>query len=152
MSDEKKRAVAAERDSIVGLFCLLDMLENTDEQNERTVKRTKYGLRDYRLIKSKLEKLCRDVFMTIPIEQMHQIKRQMQMSYLKMVQYNAPGRETDNLWVMDIDDAIKLITMASKGACMLCDGKVKDCPLSRLIDELPVEVNDTFLVACKGGF
>lgn len=151
MSNEKKRAVAAERDSIVGLFCMLDYLVSTNDQNENTVKRTKYGLRDYRLIMTKLQKMCKDVFMTIPADQMHQIKRQMEMSYLKLAMYNDPGKREAGLWVVDNDDLVTLISMAAQGACMLCDGKKKDCPLSRLIDELPIQVNDTFLVACKGG-
>lgn len=151
MTDNRKRAVAAERDSIVGMFRVLDILAQTNEQNERTVKRAEYGLRDYRLIMSKLEKLLRRVFMTIPADQMHQIKRQMEMSYLKLAMYTSPGKKEDGLWVVDNDDLVELISMASQGACMLCDGKRKDCPLSRLMDELPVQVNDTFLVACKGG-
>ncbi|MBR4079685.1 MAG: hypothetical protein IKK29_05690 [Christensenellaceae bacterium] len=151
MSYKKRRAVAKERDSIVGLFCMLDYLVSTNDQNEDTVRRSKYGLRDYRLIMTKLQKLCKDVFMTIPVEQMYQIKRQMQLSYLKMVQYNAPSREKSNRWVMEIDDIIKLITYASRGACFLCNGDKKNCELSRLMDELPVEVKDTLLVACKGG-
>lgn len=151
MIEEKKRMVAAERDSMIGMFRMLDLMAQTNDQNEKTVSRVKNGLRNYRTIMTKLENMCKEVFMTVPLEQMHQIKRQMQQSYLRLTMYGDVGRKDDGTWVVDNNDIVALITMAAKGECMLCDGKRKNCVLARLMEELPVQVNDTFLVACKGG-
>lgn len=148
---DKKRATSAERDSIIGLFQVMDILHYASPQDERTVKRIKNGLRDYRLISKKLENLCRDVLMTIPIEQMRQIRRQMEATHLAQVRKGDVLKKDDTLWVMEVGDIIKLITMATHGACMLCSGDKKGCELSRMIDELPIEVKDGFLIACKGG-
>ena len=73
------------------------------------------------------------------------------MTRLLMTIGGPVGKQSDDLWVLDTQDAVNLIIMASKGECMLCDGDRKNCFLSRMIDELPVAISDTFCVSCKGG-
>ena len=43
MIEEKKRMVAAERDSMIGMFRMLDLMAQTNDQNEKTVSRVKNG-------------------------------------------------------------------------------------------------------------
>lgn len=151
MTDNKKRVVAAERDSIIAWIRILDAMVKARDQDERTARRVKNGLRDYRLLIATMKRLVGNINASIPEEQKAQVRKQAEMTRLLMTIGGPVGKQSDDLWVLDTQDAVNLIILASKGECMLCDGDRKNCFLSRMIDELPVAISDSFRVSCKGG-
>lgn len=145
---ERKRINAQQREAFVALYAGAQLLSEYEADFAAMARRVPNGYRDIKLIMSVLEKLLIKMLDTIPAEQLQTIRRQMEMSEIRVATKNYAARKNDD-WVLSRDDIGALVTAAASN-CMLCDNKSgAGCGLSRLMDELPVEVVNTLYVGCK---
>ena len=145
---ERKRINAQQREAFVALYAGAQLLSQYEDDFVSVAKRVKHGHRDIKMIMAVLEKLLVNMLETIPLEQLQAIKRQMSMSEIRVAAKNYTANRSDD-WVMSREDINSLVVAAS-AACLTCDNTDgKGCELSRLIDELPVEVVNTLYVGCK---
>lgn len=144
------RMNANTREAFTILYAVSAALRHVEQHLEPLTKRVQNGWRDLRAAESLLDK-CVDALMdTVPPEQLMTIKHQMDVSTFKIAIKPVGKARDDAPWVVEKDDLTTLVKYAVDNTCVLCDGKQK-CELRSLLDELPVKIENDWIMPCRGG-
>lgn len=145
---ERERINARQREAFVALYGGAQLLDKYYADFAALSRRVPNGYRDYKLTMSVLEKLLGKLLDTIPADQLQTIQRQMSMSEIRVATRDYTGKRHDD-WLLSRDDISTLVNAAAE-RCMTCENETgAGCGLSRLIDELPVDVVNTLYIGCK---
>lgn len=152
--DNRKRLPSMAREAFQ-IFCACQgMLGGLESHFEPIVKRVPNGWRDFKLVKSKFDRLVVDIIDTLPPDQIKTILAQLRASELRLIVKKADSMPTDQ-WMMDRGDLAHLANKAIETTCIACDGSCKNqCRLRKIVDDLPVDIMGVgeMSMACKGGF
>lgn len=146
---ERKHMNADTRDAFVLLYATGMTLRQVQDHMVYLSRRARNFQRRIRMAQSLLLNLSDEIMKTITPEQLLSIKQQMEGSYIKIARKDA-GKPDNGTWVMTRDELSKLVQYAVENNCVLCDGKQK-CELRRLLRDVPVSIENTHMMACKGG-
>ena len=151
---EVKRLPSQAREAFQ-IFCACQgMLGSLESYFEPIMRRVPNGWRDFRLAKSRIDRLAVDIIGTLPPDQIRTVIAQLKSSELRLIVKKFDEIPTDQ-WMMDRGDLAHLANKAIETTCIACDGSCKNqCKLRRIVDDLPVDlmqVGITFM-ACKGNF
>lgn len=141
----KKRLTASERDAILRMNVVLEILDTETRKLEGRMEGIKYAKRDIGMMRAKIGKLVHDLAATIPDDQRwHYVKMLETATYY--VGAKNPVKEAHNKSEYGYWLPVKTIEALLDGChdkCMVCDldkSHRRACPLRKAIDSIP---NDT---------
>ena len=146
-STERKRMTAEERELFAALFALDNILDKFSGGYQRLCQRVPGGWRDYRIAQSRMASVITRLLDTVPVEQLLTVKRQLDLTEIRIGIKSAAGRDK-NYWVMSYDDLADLAEYATKTECFTCDGAKHNCRLRQILKELPIQGVSKLIVNC----
>lgn len=141
----EKRLYSGERDAMNELAVIVKLVpEITEELGER-IGMVKYGKRNLGMLKYTVNALVEGIVKTIPSKQLEAVTRNLADSALT-IGVRAVNKQGHNdewgLWVSN--DNMEVITNAAQSKCLTCDlkdGRERECPLRKALDEIGTDVN-----------
>ena len=141
----RKRMTASERDAMLRMNIVLEILDTETAKLEERLKGIPYAKRDIGMMKQKIYKLIGQLTDTIPDDQMFHWLRMLKTATYYVGARN-PVKEAHNKSEYGYWLSVKTIEALLDGLhdkCMVCDldrSQRRACPLRKAIDSIP---NDT---------
>lgn len=134
------RARSDEVESLFALFAIQQELETAESRMEKRIRAIPNALRDIRMVRSVMDKLCANLIGTFPPEKCESIlKNVSHMAY--EVRFNKfIGSKPDPAWAMiSIKDLDAIAKRAHSYHCFACDKKCSACELGKAFDHIMIQ-------------
>lgn len=144
---ERERMRRNEREAMI-LLCAIQMLIQNAHDTLRPMlrKRTSTGWRDIRRAESSLDTMTRELFDTVPVDQLRAIHADTANSSIQ-IRVRPATPPPDGIWHLETNQIAMLVNHAVQN-CLICENRVgKGCDLKKLLEELPIEITGESLSA-----
>lgn len=151
---ERQRMNSSAKATFISLFALFDMTDRLGEDFRKIIEpRTDGGWEKFKEVQRLLSEISYEVMDSIPLEQLRTIKYQCENSNVRIAWKGAVETPHDGMWVMELDDLLKLARISVGTNCLLCDKTLgHPCDLRRILDDLPITIDDDgFVMSCRKG-
>lgn len=144
ITPDKKRLTHEEYDALIGLEAVHAVLmsKSTWPVLEERVRCIKYGLRDKALLNNVLGRLIKALYMDVPYEQLKSLSNNLKMSELRVgVKTTRKHAQTDYGMLLSWEQ-FNTLGKAAMEKCVTCSlnpQEQRQCPLAKILDELPGE-------------
>ena len=142
VTPDRKRLSHEEYDALIGLEAVHAVLKskNTWPVLEERVKRIKYGPRDRGLLNNALGRLIKALYSDVPYEQLMSLSNNLRMSELHVgVKTTRKHSQTDYGMILSWEQ-YNTLGKAAMEKCVTCElnpQEQRQCPLAKILDELP---------------
>lgn len=138
-SEQKYPLSYREYTALRQLFGIAHIWNDKGHELEKRLKKIPNGWRDAKMLMATSEKLLIKVLETIPPEKIHQIKLELQNTWLEVVVRNCIGNTPKGQAYTYVDTATleRITDKAMELSCVFCEKKGKearDCPLRKDIE------------------
>lgn len=136
------RARAEEIESIFALFAIAQELETAEARMEKRIHAIPHGLRDLRMVRTVVSRLCTDLIGTLPAEKYDSVMANARhMAY--SVRFNQcaelPTENGHNWTLVQGDDLEALISAVHDHVCFACDKHCGSCRIGKAFDRIMIQ-------------
>lgn len=147
LTPDRKRISRDEYDALTSLEAVHAVLESKKVQPvlAERFKSVRYAARDYAMLTSALGRLLRNVYNTVPYEQLKNLSHNIKLTAVH-VGVHIKGRTQDSEYGMCLSwNQISELMKAASETCLVCDldpQEQRKCPLAKVLNELPGRKNE----------
>lgn len=147
LTPDRKRLSHDEWDAVMGLEAAHSVLvsKNTMPVLQKRIKSIKYGARDAAMLTSALGRILREMYENVPYEQLKSLSNNMKMSELHVGVKTASKHSQRDYGMILSWEQLNTLGSAALEKCVTCNlnpHEQRQCPLKKVLDELPGEKNE----------
>lgn len=142
ITPDRKRLSHEEWDAVIGLEAVHSVLvsKNTMPVLQKRIKEIKYGARDAAMLTNALGRLLKALYNNVPYEQLKSLSNNLAMSELHVGIKTTRKHSMTDYGMLISWEQLEVLGTAAMEKCVVCNLSTQEqrqCPLKKILDEMP---------------